>query len=323
VFWNPADQARVFASFNWEKPPSTTQVLLAQEELWVYGVLADAIARVNAPSAGSYTAAIPIVEQLAVGYPAAEDNPGGVGSGRIIVPVATGQAIGPGDFAPPDPGQMQAGAGAAVNRPPHPRFGGVGPGGAMPGPGGEPPADFAAAPEDLLRNWIYVDFTGKPLMAAELATSLDAKIVHLVPFVIRAVIDERKIDALLVDLASAPTPIDVRQVRIDPNGAGPGISGPPPGLPGVPAAQAGRLPTEVNVELRGTVALATFPDRRLIGLEDGNDEDEDDDDKAAAATESEQPPPAADGLAPPDTAAPPDNASPPQPAAGPAGGDQP
>lgn len=284
VQWNPADQQRLYASFNWDRPPSTLQVVLAQEELWVYGVLADAIARVNKSAAGAYNAPVPLVEQLAVGYPAAEDKPGAAGGGRIIVPVAAGQANPMGEFAPPpDATTMEGGA---VGRPPHPRFvggrasGGFGgPGGPM---GGEPPAE--ASPDDLLRNWIYVDFTGKPLTAAELATSPDAQLVHLVPFVLRAVVDERKLDALLVDLATAPVPIDVRQVRINVGASGPGggmpsmgpMGGVGPGggeFGGQPAAAPGSRPHDVTVELRGTVALAKQPDPAAIGLEAAQEEE--------------------------------------------------
>jgi len=263
VQWNPADQQRLYATFNWEKPPSTTQMLLAQEELWVYGVLADAIARVNRSSAAAYNAAIPLVDLLAVGYPAAEDNPGAVAGGRIVVPVAGAAAPG-GEFMPPPDFAMPEGgaAGVAAVRPPHPRFSGGMEGGQPTGPGAQPPADAAASPDDLLRNWIYVDFTGKPLMAADLATSTDALLMHLVPFVIRAVVDERKLDAFLVDLATAPIPIDVRQVRIN---AGGGAS--TSGMPGGAAAPPVGRPHDITVELRGTVALATPPDRQLLGLE--------------------------------------------------------
>jgi hypothetical protein len=279
VQWNPADQQRLYASFNWDRPPSTMQVVLAQEELWVYGVLADVIARVNKPAAGAFNAPVSLVEQLAVGYPAAEDRPGAAGGGRIMVPVAAGQANPMGEFTPPsDPSTMEGGA---VGRPPHPRFGGGGVGGPMGGPGGEAPPD--ASPDDLLRSWIYVDFAGKPLTAAELASSPDAQLVHLVPFVIRAVVDERKLDTLLVDLATAPVPIDVRQVRINVGASGPVGFGPGGGeFGGQPAAAPGSRPHDVTVELRGTVALAKQPDPLTLGLEA-----EPDDEAEAAAPEAD------------------------------------
>lgn len=283
VQWNPADQQRLYASFNWDRPPSTMQVVLAQEELWVYGVLADVVARVNKSAAGAFNAPVSLVEQLAVGYPAAEDRPGAAGGGRIMVPVAAGQANPMGEFTPPpDPSMAEGGA---VGRPPHPRFAGGGAGGfggPMGTPGGETRPD--ASPDDLLRSWIYVNFAGKPLTAAELATSPDAQLVHLVPFVIRAVVDERKLDTLLVDLATAPVPIDVRQVRINVGAGGPGggmpsmgpMGGFGPGggeFGGQPAAAPGSRPHDVTVELRGTVALAKQPDPLALGLEASPDDE--------------------------------------------------
>jgi len=340
VQWNPADQARIYASFNWDRPPSTAQVILAQEELWVYGVLADAIARVNSTSAGAYNAAVPLVEYLAVGYPAAEDNPGTAAGGRILVPVAAGQAGPTGEFgAPADPSMMDPGAGGPAVRPPHPRFAGgggaAGMGGMMPDPtiGAEAAPDGAASPDDLLRNWIYVDFTGKPLMAADLGTSPDAQLVHLVPFVIRAIVDERKLDALLVDLASAPVPIDVRQVRINPGAAASGSGGSGMGMPamgtrnefaglGMPGGQAtttGGRPNDVTVEVRGTVALATPPDRQVLGLEAASAEGDDAAGGEAAAEPENQPAEDEVPVAAGDAAAADDPA--PQPAAADAGAD--
>ena len=278
VQWNAEDQKRVYASFDWAKPPSTLQVLLAQEELWVYGLLCDSIARVNKVAAGPYNAPIPLVEQLAIGYPAAEDDPGASRGGRIIMP--TGQAVGGmplGEeaMAPPSPDGMSAGGSAS--RPPHPRFGG---GGQGPGPGFAAPvalppeeggAAAAVSPDEALKNWIYVDFAGKPLSAAELATAPDAVMVHLMPFVMRVVIDERHLDGWLVDLARAPVPIDVRQVRINAGATGsqpmagpadPGFNAAGPN----PSATTGRR-HDIVVELRGTVGLATPPDEKVLGLE--------------------------------------------------------
>lgn len=282
VRWNPADQQRLYASFNWEKAPSTLQVLLAQEELWMYGVLADAVARVNKPSSGAYNAAIPVVEQFLVGYPAAEENPGAAGGARIVMPRTAGPSVPGGDFSPPpELPVMEGGApGGAGGRPPHPRFGGGA--GPMPGGGGEgPPPEGAVSPDETLRNWIYVDFAGKPLAAGEVAASPDAQFVHLVPFMIRAIIDERKLDALLVDLATAPVPIDVRQVRINAGPSGRNVepmspTGDAEGVRGMQrVAQTGPRPHDVTVEVRGTLALATPPDPQLLGLEAADEQEAD------------------------------------------------
>lgn len=278
VTWNAQNQNTIYASFNWETPPTTAKVLLAQEELRVYGLLCELIARLNKSGTGPHNVAIAAVDELFVGYPAAEDNPGGVGGGRITVVAAAATDPSMGMAPPPDmaaPGME----GAAVGRPPHPRFTGAtgaGPGG-MPGGGGMPgdmPVSEPADPDEQLRNWIYVDFSGKPLSAAELASAVDSQMVHLLPFVLRVVIDQRQIDALLTELATSTLPIDVRQLRI--NAASGPAGGAAAGVP-APMMAGGPMPGEgggsrlydVTLELRGTVGLATEPNEQAVGLEPG------------------------------------------------------
>ncbi|MFM8803865.1 MAG: hypothetical protein ACKOK8_08150 [Planctomycetia bacterium] len=297
--WNMENQNRVAESFKWAKVPSTTQVLLAQEELWVYGLLCDTVARMNKAATGPHNAAIVMVNELLVGYPAAEDNPGGQAGGRIRrVMAGPGQMdAGPGGppmpgMGPPMPGMgPPAGeGGAGGGRPPHPRFGATQRGG-PPMPAQAPEEGAAAvSPDDQLRNWIYVNFEGRPLDAAALAAAPDCQMVHLVPFVLRVVMDERLIDSLLVELSSASVPIDVRQVRINAGGAGPvggrsvadggGVLG-----GGASLSSAGRL-HDVDLELRGTVGLATPPDEKAVGLEPGQGSD------AATENPGEMPAPA-------------------------------
>lgn len=273
VLWRPEDQKRLFSSFSWEKAPSTTQVLLAQEELWVYGLLCDAIKRANADATATYDAAIVGVDELAVGYPAAEERPGGEGGSRVFLaePVAgAGGELGPEGMPMGGmPGMEPGAATGPAPRPPHPRFGGT------PVPDGA--ADGAAAPaspDDQLREWIYVDFNGKPLTAAELATAPDARLVHLVPFTVRLAMDQRRLDALLADLAATPVPVDVRQVRINvasqPGAAVAGFgaqSGSAArGMPEMSGGgEQGKRPYDVLVELRGTVGLAATPDAAALG----------------------------------------------------------
>jgi hypothetical protein len=282
VTWNADNQNRIAASFKWDKVPSTAQVLLGQEELWVYGLLCDAVARINKSATGPHNAAIAVVDELSVGYPAAEDNPGGQAGGRItrVAPQAGADGMAP-------PGAPDGVAG--LGRPPHPRFTGAARGGSPGGPAAPAaPEGEGGAPSDpdaALRNWIYVDFSGKPLDAAALAAAADCQMVHLMPFVLRVVIDQRQIDSLLVDLATSQVPIDVRQLRI--NTGGPRSAGVQPGAdPGAPAPGAvGRL-YDVNLELRGTVGLAIPPDEKAVGLEPVQADEpapEDSGDKAKAA----------------------------------------
>lgn len=278
--WSAEDQRRLMTAFVWEKPPTTVQVLLAQEELWVYGVLCDVIKKANASATDRFNAPIPFIEQLAVGYPAAEDQPGGQGTARIFTPAANpfaagGEGVAGMEGAPmgmPGMDGALAGAGAAT-RPPHPRFSGAGSAGPMmggpgfnPEMGGDPAAAAApVSPDDMLREWIYVDFTGKPLTSAELASSPDARLLHLVPFTLRVTMDQRKVDALLADLATSAIPIDVRQVRINPGSSTGGPQGMPgPSSPAASPTASGERPFDVLVELRGTVGLATPPDEAAI-----------------------------------------------------------
>jgi len=297
LVWLADDQRRLFQSFDWQKAPSTVQVRLAQEELWVYGLFCDAIRKLNAGATGAFNASITSVEELAVGYPAAEEAPGGLGGGRIYWKIDPKAVAGPEadamDGMPPmdgGPGMMPMGAPGLpssdrLTRPVNPRFtASQGFDDGMPGNvpavraeaafggGEEPDGENQAAAltaDDLLQQWIYVDFAGRPLSSPALRTAADAALTHLVPFTLRVVIDQRKIDPLLRELAAGAVPIDVRQVRINPTGrlggggdplaVGTGLGGEPVG-----GEDRRRRPHDVTLELRGTVALATEPDQRRL-----------------------------------------------------------
>jgi hypothetical protein len=297
--WNPDNQRRIYGSFVWDKAPSTTKVVMAQEELRVYGVLCDLIARMNKPATGPHNAAIAAVNELYIGYMAAEDDYGGSAGGRLTrVNAATaGGGMSMGGSPERAMGSSGGPPGAGGGRPAHPRFG-AGAGSPMGGSGSpsmamEGGADPAAAvaSDDLLANWVYCDFTGKPLDAASLASAPDAQMVHLMPFVMKLTIDQRQVDPLLVELATAQLPVDVRQVRINASG-GPGAAGMgsmggmmggmmgsssgmgmdmSSGMPGMPAdtaTGAARL-YDVQLEVRGTIGLATRPNEQAVGLEPG------------------------------------------------------
>ncbi len=276
LVWRSDDQRRLLASFIWPREPSTAQVRLGQEELWAYGLFCDTIRSLNEGATGAFNAAITSVEYLAVGFPAAEDNPGGRGGARVLWK-AVGAA------APAVEGEMMMADPAMevvpMQRPIHPRFD---PSGAQIGLGTAPPPDVApveggitadglpvptTSADDIFREWIYVDFEGRPLSAAALKTVPDATLMHLMPFTLRVVIDQRKLESLLQSLAAHAVPIDVRQVRINPGqqlgGASPlGID--PTGRP--------HRHFDVLVELRGTVGLATPPNEATLGGQPGGED---------------------------------------------------
>ncbi len=293
LVWRSEDQKRLFTSFLWPREPSTAQVRLAQEELWVYGLFCDTIRTLNAGATGAFNATITSVETLAVGHPAAEDAPGGRGGNRVMWQVDLNQLAPPAEgmegMPPPDAtGGITSGP---LTRPSHPRFDSsagsgfvadmpIGPTTGEGGLGEDGGLVPAASPDDPLHEWIYVDFQGRPLTAAELKTSPDAAMVHLMPFTLRVVIDQRKLDTLLQNLAENAIPIDVRQVRINPGsqatpGTGPLGSGGGVGFAGSQSADSmsrPRRPFDVMVELRGTVGLATQPNEAALGGEPGGED---------------------------------------------------
>lgn len=297
VDWPADDQKRIYESFVWRNPPSTRQVALAQEEVWVYGMICDAIARANAGAQGHYNAVIPTVSRVAVGYEAAEEKPGGMESDRIFLPKqgpgmpGAGRFPGAGGFPGAESGMQpgMAGEGGLPGggplpgpRPPHPRFSGDrgmsfsgepfaprSPTGTAPGMAGAEPA--ATDPDDMLLNWIYVDFEGRPLTAAEINASVAARMVHLMPFTIALTIDQNALDRFLVDLATVPTvPFDVRQVRINAEGEGgrrsESRSGRTSGSSRLDEGTAASRPSDVEVELRGVIPLIATPDPQVVGL---------------------------------------------------------
>jgi hypothetical protein len=190
--------------------------------------------------------------------------------------------------------------GGRLARPVHPRFSAGQ--GAAPAPvanlgdgeGGAP----AASADDVFKNWIYVDFDGKPLKAADLATNPATQMVHLMPFTMRLTMDQRSLDTLLVDLASSPIPIDVRQVRInaDRGAASQRLDAPLPavGQPGAAVADRPRL-HDIGVEIRGTIALATPPSPQALGIEEADLQSPAEEQEPAAAQPVEER--AAEGLA--------------------------
>lgn len=257
LVWRPENQRTIYQSFDWPQMPddgkaATAQIVQAQEELWVYGLLCDAIRQANAGAKTRFEASILEVAELAVGYLAVEESPGGQGQ-RFGMAGAGGPAF------------MGMPSAQSRPKPQHPRFSGAGGRSSAPVfiPGMSPPDVPPPAADAAYREGIYVDFDGKWLTAAELDSG-PSRMMHLMPFTLRLVMDERKIEPLLAALASNPIPIDVRQLRINPQvaiaaataGGGGG---------GQSTGQVDERKYDVTVELRGTVGLATPPIERPAG----------------------------------------------------------
>lgn len=268
VVWDSTDQNELFQAFYWTSTPSTKQIILAQEELWAYEILCDVVAKANNESTGSHNATIPYVSQLAVGYRAAEEDPGGRGGGRIKI-----NSVGVDDFMDMDMGMGMGMDGEMMGKPANPRFAGVG------GYGMEEEMydEFTGMPiesasednDEALLNWIYVDSEGVPLESALVAESPDTKFVHYIPFCLKGRVDQRKLDLLLRSFATMSVPIDVRQVRVNP-GSTDSMYGEAMMMGGMePDSMStdGVRRYDFNVELRGSIAIAQKPSRTALGLE--------------------------------------------------------
>ncbi len=272
VIWDSVDQNELFQTFYWTSTPSTKQILLAQEELWAYEILCDVVAQANNESTGSHNATIPYISQLAVGYRAAEEDPGGRKGGRLKT-----KSAGFDEYM--DMGMDMDMEGEMMGKPANPRFAGIG------GYGMEEEMydEFTGMPidsgsednDEALLNWIYVDSEGTPLESALVAESPDTKFVHYIPFCLKCLVDQRKLDLLLRTFATMSVPIDVRQVRVNPGstdsmygeedmyGGGGMMSGMGSDIMSTDSVRR----YDFNVELRGAIALAQKPDATVLGLD--------------------------------------------------------
>ncbi|HTQ40173.1 MAG TPA: hypothetical protein VMJ32_14195 [Pirellulales bacterium] len=270
VDWSSASQQDILASFDWTERPSTLLVKYAQEELWVYRALCNVIKAVNEGTAGKPDAHITEINAMDIAYNAVEDSPGGTGLNRVMPlgnsaaaagPVAGPTAPGDASHARPDPklrGKRESG---------HISFGGVA------------SADATANPDDLLKNYRYVKADGTPLMKDDV--DADSNEYRLMPFRLLLKMDARYVDRLLVAFRNSVLPMEVQEVRINPehtsnsgggggfyHAAGPGLPG--GGLAGErsvfsPAApQQQQQEQSVTVEIHGVVYLLKPPDPQKL-----------------------------------------------------------
>jgi hypothetical protein len=135
--------------------------------------------------------------------------------------------------------------------------------GFRPGPGGQMPEAVAAGPagpDDWLKDGRFVDIKGKPLRGSEWAT-LTTPEFNLMAFKLVIVADEQRWQKLLVELSNSQLPLEVREVRINPNdregSAGPGMAG--HGHGGQPQEGQDNVMHNVTLEIHGVACLMNPP----------------------------------------------------------------
>lgn len=210
----------------WEQTPTTQQVLLAQEDLWVYEALLKIIGNVNEGVESHDKAWIKRINALQIGQPAAEAwvslqqpifNEPRVAAGR-----ETPDTLGMG-MAEDGPGM---GMGMAED--------GAGMMGGMDDMAGEYGGARGRGRQDTdnLMDGRYVDENGLPLSAHQFENQppyaeFKMMMVHMDLFM-----HQRRIPKLLVECANSAMPIEVVRVRINPGQGGQTVFGEPGGSRG-------------------------------------------------------------------------------------------
>lgn len=295
LLWDPLDITGYKNRYKWALRPTTSEVRLAQEDLWVLEQLCRVISSVNG-QIPPYQRPIKVVKRIAIeGYALDgrfNGQPHGINSKRILraapaatPAAATGEA---GEPAAAADGAAVEGA-PAVSAPPS-RLGsgfsggpggGGGGGGENASVGGEAAAVEGAPvkkPEDELYDWRYIDQKGYPLSKAQLDGEHKNDLVRMVPFKIQMHIVQSALPKLLEAFKDAPLILEVTQLRINAenNAANQfanvskttlGDGGSSQGHGAGPAA--GLLTGEIVLEIQGTAYLAQPFDEKKLPPPDG------------------------------------------------------
>lgn len=251
VQWLDQDKLRSRLGFATSKP-SALQIWVTQEDLWVYEALLKVIANTNKARGATRpdNTAIHTIFALEVGASAALGP--GANKGMVYLPSGAAGAMA-GGYGEMDGGRgaMMDGAGAAPGG--YEMDGGRG--GMMDG-GGMEGGDPAAADAVLLASR-YLDDAGAPLPGeGDLG-----KEYRQLPIRMDLFMDQRWLPHLLIECANSPLPIEVKQVRINPDKSTMGFGGNMSGSQSMTQG-AGPLPTDPNfaqVEIKGVVFIYNEP----------------------------------------------------------------
>ncbi len=294
VIWDDADQKQQYINYDWKSTPSELDVRYAQEEMWVMEAIFQSLARSNEQAQHSYESIVRQIDQVQIGYDAVGKHPLGEGENRVVyhrprVDLAAGPVSGI-----PAGGPLGSGGSMAqlleAKRPPRQQLYSEGGGGA-PAPGIRGPVSYPGGPnnipggsqgpglataagtdlESILKDGRYVDATGKPIGAAELATRQAAE-YKLMAFKIRLQVDPTRFDRVIAEFGKSQVPLELREVRInaessDSIGGRPDV-GPmkhrrPPGAGGEGMPSSG---SDMTLELRGVAYIINPPDVAKLGM---------------------------------------------------------
>ena len=300
VEWDKSNRERISKSYNsWLRAPTTIQLRMAQEDIWVYEALLRIIRDTNKGATSHYNASIKRIAALEIGQDAAAEVSSGGADLMAAVQGGSGgssHSAGMGGFGMGGPeggfgmdgpemgrfGRDGPAMGFGRDGPEMGRFSRDGPamGGGM---GGDMGGSSLSATDQAVLNKRYVDQNKKPLSAASPPPFAEFK---MMPIRMSLGMDRRKIPKLLVECANSTMPVEVQRIRINPQGGlglgsggrgrldGGGITTPGFGM-GRRSDQTEEVnPQEVSVEIVGIIYIYNPPDPEKVGTGTAREDDQ-------------------------------------------------
>lgn len=254
------DQGMLAQKLSFPTTPSSEQVWVTQEDLWVYETLLNVIADTNKARKATRpdNTAVRVIEQLDVGAAA-----GVVAGGSVYIPQAMAEGAGGGrggeefgGYGEFDEGSYGRGG-----------YGEAGFGGEM--MGGRDEGFFEGRGRGGMDEGIsplanrYLDSEGKP--DPNTSGSFGTAEYRQLPIRMNLTMDQRWLPRLLIECANAPLPVEVNQVRVNPNQAGAVLGSRSGG--GMRSRTMQTLTPDPNlaeVEIRGVVYIYKKPDPQQL-----------------------------------------------------------
>ncbi len=250
------DQGNVRDELHFAKKPSAVQIWVTQEDLWVYETLLNVIANTNKLRKATRpdNTAVRVIVNLEVGKKAAEASRT---KSRILIPSVEG--IGGDDPYGGGRGGESGGGRGEMDEGGYGGRGGYGEGG----------RDDGMSDTDVLAHR-YLDAEGQPYPGDAENFGIEYR---QLPIRMKLMMDQRWLPQLLVECANAALPIEVNQLRVNPeqSGAGFGGGGSRGGMSTGRSSMRGAVnlppdPNLANVEIQAVVYIYNQPDKEELSV---------------------------------------------------------
>lgn len=226
VVWDKTNYDQLLNRFVWSKRPTTRQIRLAQEDLWVYETLLNIIKDLNKDSTSHYNASVKRIRAVDIGpYATRAFYEARNSLGLAALAAAGGATAEPGAMpgasplaqpglrpGPPPPASVPGAMPPAMMEGPGMMMPGMeGPGLMAPGAAAGP-----AGADDALYMNRYVDQNEQPVPLENGQPKHPYSEFRMMPIRMSLLMDQRKIPELMVRCANSNMPVEIRQVRLSP-----------------------------------------------------------------------------------------------------------